>query len=88
MDKDSMGWVGKRVKHVDGREGVIRSESPGFCHAMLFIVDDDGATDMVQLNSNGPDTGSAGWSWCWRAAADGEPEKWGWLGDHNNMAAA
>jgi len=85
---NDMGWAGKRVKHVDGREGVIRSGSPGFCFVMLFIIDNDGTTDMVQLNTNGPDTGSTGWSWCYRDEQDGEPEQWGWLGDHNIAAVA
>lgn len=88
MSNDSMGWVGKRVKHVDGRKGTIKREAPGFCHVGLFIVDDDGGTDFVQLNTNGPDTGSAGWSWKWRDAEDSESEEWGWLGDHNNAAPA
>lgn len=79
-------WAGKRVKHVDGREGTIKREAPGFCHVGLFIIDADGGTAYVQLNSNGPDAGEAGWSWM--LAYDGEPERWGWLGDHNHAAAA
>tara|TARA_R110000782_G_C14538090_1_gene383381 strand:- start:232 stop:513 length:282 start_codon:yes stop_codon:yes gene_type:complete len=79
---DELGWRGKRVKHVDGREGKIRREFPGFCHVGLFIIDDDGGTAFVELNSNGPDTGESGWSWM--MAHDGEPDRWAWLGDHNN----
>ncbi len=79
-----LGWRGKRVKHDDGRTGVIRSEHSGFCHVALAItVDGADAMHRVQLNTNGPDTGETGWMWCWRAAEDGEPDQWGYLGDHN-----
>ena len=44
------------------------------------------ATAFVQLNSNGPDTGETGWSW--KLAHEGDPERWGWLGDHNNATVA
>ena len=81
-----MGWTGKRVKHVDGREGSIKREAPGFCHVGLFIVDNVGGTAFVQLNTNGPDTGETGWSWM--LAHEGDPERWGWLGDHNNATPA
>lgn len=82
---DDMGLAGKRVKHVDGREGTIKWEAPGFCHVGLFIIDTDGGTAFVQLNTNGPDTGEAGWSWM--LAHDGDPERWGWLGDLNDATA-
>ncbi len=80
-----MGWAGKRVKHADGREGKIKREAPGFCHVGLFIIDTDGGTAYVQLNSNGPDSGETGWSWMFAHQSD--PECWGRLGDHNSHAA-
>lgn len=54
-----MGWRGKRVKHDDGRTGVIALEAEGFCHVGLkIVVDESEAVEWVQLNSNGPDTGA------------------------------
>jgi len=80
------GWKGKHVKHADGRTGTIRTEVRGFLHLGLKIEIDGGdKTDWVQLNANGQDTGSKGWSW--DAAHPGEPENWMPLGDHNKAAA-
>ncbi|MBA9846779.1 hypothetical protein [Ralstonia pickettii] len=82
----NLGWKGKRVKHADGRTGVIRSESCGFCFVGLTIaIDGIEGTEWVQLNSNGPDTGAFGW--CWNASIGEEPENWLPLGDHNSKAA-
>ncbi|MBA9859434.1 hypothetical protein [Ralstonia insidiosa] len=83
---ENLGWKGKRVKHADGRSGVIRSESRGFCFVGLTIaIDGSDATEWLQLNSNGQDTGALGWSW--DASFDDAPENWLPLGDHNKKAA-
>lgn len=77
----SLGWKGKNVRHSDGRTGLIRAESPGFCHCGLSIAVDGGGEDRVQLNSNSSDSGSTGWEWLCEDF-DGGP-KWLPLGDHN-----
>ena len=82
---DSLGWKGSRLKHADGRTGVIVSECPGFCHVGLKIrVDGSGADDWVYLNTNGPDTGTPGWKWDASVATD--VEKWLPLGDFASQA--
>lgn len=57
-------WKGKRVRHVDGREGVIEREDADMPLLTLHITCDDGTKDAVILNARGPDAG-AGWRW-WR----------------------
>jgi hypothetical protein len=85
----NLGWRGKRVKHDDGRTGEIRGEYAGFCHVALEIaVDGSAATARVQLNTNGPDTGEAGWMWCWHEAEGGGKAEWAYLGDHNRKKPA
>ena len=56
-------WKGIKVKHQDGREGVIASDYAGFMHRGLQINVVGGEDAYVQLNSDGPDSGEAGWSW-------------------------
>lgn len=56
-------WKGIKVKHRDGREGVIVSDYTGFLHRALRIEVQEGKEAFVQLNSDGPDNGEAGWSW-------------------------
>lgn len=79
-----MSWQGIKVRHADGRTGAIRSDYSGFLHRALSIKVDGGGEDFVQLNSNGPDTGSPGWEWCCEDF-DGGP-KWLPLGDHAAVA--
>lgn len=83
---ENLGWKGKRVKHEDGRTGKIGTESRGFCFVGLkIVIDGSDATEWVQLNTNGPDTGAKGW--LWDASTEGEPEWWCPLGDHNKVSA-
>ena len=56
-------WKGIKVKHQDGREGVIASDYAGFMHRALHINVVGAEDAYVQLNSDGPDSGEAGWSW-------------------------
>ena len=81
-----MSWQGIKVRHPDGRKGSIRHDNEGFLHSALFINVDGGGEDFVQLNSNGPDTGSPGWEW-YSEHSDGGP-KWITLGDHANVATS
>lgn len=48
-------WKGVKVKHDDGRSGVIESDWEGFLHRALKIAIEGGGEAFVQLNSNGPD---------------------------------
>lgn len=73
-------WRGTKVKHEDGREGSIVSDYEGFLHRVLTIDVVGGGESFVQLNSNGPDTGEAGWSWWCEEFSEGA--RWLKLGDH------
>lgn len=86
----SGGWKNIQVRHQDGRTGVIKIDSPGFCHRGLFIECDDGSKGYVQLNSNGKDSGDVGWEWLC-AGTGGDPSfrsRWAFLGDHNELVEA
>lgn len=79
-------WRGVKMKHLDGRTGVITSDSVGFCHRSLTIrVDGQEKTEYLQLNSDGTDSGALGWQWL--RSREGEPEAWALLGDHNPREA-
>lgn len=65
-----LGWKVTKVRHTDGRTGIIVSDYAGFLHAALMIRVDGGGESFVQLNTNGPDTGEAGWQW-WCENFDG-----------------
>lgn len=80
-----MSWQGIKVRHTNGRTGTIRSDYSGFLHRVLSINVDGGGEDSIQLNSNGPDTGSIGWEWHCENFSDGP--KWLALGDHAAVAA-
>ena len=57
-----LGWVGKQVRHVDGRTGTIRREiGRDFCELRIWC--DDGTVDIVTLNAYGEDYGASGWRW-------------------------
>ncbi len=75
-------WIGTRVRHQDGRTGVIARDDVGFMHRLLKIVVDGGGVDYVQLNVGDRDSGSRGWEWLSAPAEDGH-EQWCPLGDHN-----
>ncbi len=77
----TLGWKGIRVRHRDGRTGVICGESPTFSYAQLEICVDGGGRAFVQLNVNGPDAGEPGWEW-WCENVNGGA-RWLDLGDHN-----
>lgn len=76
-----LGWVGTKVRHADGREGVIRGEDSIFCQTNLTIHVDGGGTASVQLNTDRQDNGEIGWEW-WCKNFDGGA-RWLRLGDHN-----
>ena len=73
-------WKGITVKHQDGREGVIASDYAGFMHRALQINVVGAEDAYVQLNSDGPDSGEAGWSWWCENFSGGA--RWLALGDH------
>ena len=77
-------WKGIKVKNVDGRTGVIAADYSGFLHRVLTIRVDGGGEGRVQLNSDGPDTGEAGWSW-WCEFDGGA--RWLTLSDQADIAA-
>lgn len=74
------GWKGTRVRNGDGRAGVITGDWPGFLHRLLAITVDGGGEAHVQLNSNGRDSGEAGWEWYCETFDGGA--RWLPLGDH------
>ena len=76
------GWAGIKVRHADGRTGVIRSDYTGFAHRALTIEIDGGGKDHVQLNADGPDSGSKGWEWWCEHFSSGPC--WLKLGDHSD----
>lgn len=81
-----MSWKNMRVRHEDGRSGVISCDAPGFMHRGLHIKCQDGSTGCVQLNSDGPDSGDKGWEWFCEGfdpALGGA--QWIALGDHNSQ---
>ena len=71
MANSKLGWVGKAVRHPDGRSGVIRSEYIGFGFAGLTIACEGGASAYVQLNTSGEDDGEPGWQWWCENFSDG-----------------
>lgn len=75
-----LGWKGKKVRHADGRAGIIETAYAGFCHCTISIAVEGGGADTVQLNSTGFDSGSLGWEWLCEEFAGGP--KWLPLGDH------
>ena len=80
-----MSWQGIKVRHPDGRSGVIRGDYEGFLHRSLSISVQGGGEVYVQLNANGPDTGSVGWEWYCEDFSGGQ--KWLPLGDHAAVTA-
>lgn len=82
MSNEDAGWRGKKMKHADGRTGVIRRDYVGYGYVTITIrVDGSESEETIQLNSRGKDSGATGWSWMY--AREGEPEVWALLGDHN-----
>lgn len=82
---NKLGWCGKRVRHLDGRTGVIRIESVGFGHVSLHIDADDNSKAVVWLNARDLDGGAQGWAWLCENF-DGGPH-WLPLGNHNGFKA-
>ena len=57
------GWLGKRVRNIDGRTGVIAIED-GFGHLLDLHIDCvDGTKAKVSLKKHGRDSGESGWQW-------------------------
>lgn len=82
MRTESLGWRGKRLKHIDGRTGIILRENVGGWWCSLTIeVDGQEATESIDLDGTGSDSGAVGWQW--NRALPGEPDRWVLLGDHN-----
>lgn len=76
-------WRGIKVQNSDGRTGVITHDDEGVRHRRLTISVEDGTEDCVQLNPNGKDGGSPGWSWWCENLIGGA--RWLPLGDHNDV---
>lgn len=74
-------WKGIKVKHADGREGIISSDYEGFGHRVLTLAIEGKSDAHVQLNAWGNDSGETGWVWLCEDHQDGP--KWIVLGDHN-----
>ena len=79
--KDGYGWSGTRVRHTDGRTGLISRESPDFMGVDLRITVDGGGEERVRLNARHGDGGAMGWSWYCENFSGGAV--WIRLGDHN-----
>ncbi len=78
---DETGWKGTRVLHADGRVGKVIETYSGFLHVGLHLSVDDGGRAYIQLNTQGADSGDAGWQW-FCEHFDGGPA-WLPLGDHS-----
>jgi len=73
------GWLGKKVRNIDGRQGVIGMED-GFGPCLdLYIDCEDGTKAKVRLNEHRRDDGESGWQW-W-CPEFGEKGAWLPLGD-------
>ena len=80
---NNLGWRGTRVKHKDGRLGVISNESAGQVHVRLTIkINGSDETDTVQLSAEDGDSGTPGWSFL--TSIEGRPETWAPLGPREN----
>lgn len=78
MAENSWNWRGIKVKHEDGRKGVVDAVDKYDDTTALTIAVTGGQSAEVQLNLDGPDTGEAGWLWFDDKAA--EPNQWRPLG--------
>ena len=74
------GWKGKKVRHIDGRHGVIEYEVPNIVGCDLKIRCADGSDASVRLMARGKDRGEAGWQWWCPEFSRGAA--WLPLGDH------
>jgi hypothetical protein len=74
MELETLGWKGKKVKHEDGREGVIIREyiNFDFCDCTVRLTDGSTASFMLCVNENNKK--AEGWSW-WCEQFAGSP-KW------------
>lgn len=75
------GWKGKKVRHDDGRTGVIEREDEWFAGDDLHIAVDGGGEAIVKLHARHQDAGEAGWHWLCENFGGGP--RWLPLGDHN-----
>lgn len=58
---ESLGWLGKRMRHVDGREGVVTAEFVGFGFVTLTIG--HGATRLGEVTLANGRVSIGGWEW-------------------------
>lgn len=79
MTAENGSWTGASVRHTDGRVGTVSKEFLGFgFRALTLAIEGSDATEHIQLNVDGLDSGASGWSW--RASAEGAREVWHPLG--------
>jgi hypothetical protein len=69
MDFETLGWKGKKVKHEDGREGVVIREDINFDYCICTVQLPEGVTRFT-LCANKDDRDAAGWAW-WCEKFDG-----------------
>ena len=69
-----LNWVGKSVRHTDGRHGKVSREYVGFMHIVLTFRLTDGSEVLIELNTDGTNSGAAGWSWDAACSLRGETE--------------
>jgi hypothetical protein len=82
-----MSWLRKRVRNLDGREGIITHEEKGFfAEITLKLTVSDGTEAKIILENydGGADKGEAGWQWLCEDFAGGP--SWLILGDHNDRS--
>lgn len=89
MPTTSHGWRGLKMRHLDGRTGVIIQERGDVSLKIIIQVDGDAVptvTETIVLNADCRDSGATGWECCY-PQEDGK-ELWGLLGDHNPEPSA
>ncbi|MHD0644376.1 hypothetical protein ACYPKM_01915 [Pseudomonas aeruginosa] len=72
-------WVGKEMRHTDGRTGKIIREFEGFGYLALTIRLNDGSDVHIELCAIGRDKNTHGWEWHCTTHDDGP--KWIKIGD-------
>jgi hypothetical protein len=64
MTSANLGWIGVKIKHKDGLQGIISSEFSGFGFVGLTFKLEDGTEHYVKLKSFGLDDKNLnGWEW-------------------------
>lgn len=75
-----MSWTGIKVRHEDGRQGVIKDEGDVVGYRTLVIRVDGVDVDDVVLNVCGKDSGATGWYFL--SDDNGREPMWIQPGDH------